>query len=72
MYTYINSNGLKYYLCTSYVIVRGGVKVPVYYFVGECVKNLKNGVHYADKLPDGYYIAEAPKSCKPLVKKSQN
>ena len=72
MFTYTNSNGLKYNLCKSYVIVRGGVKVPVYYFMGEDVKKLKDGVHYTDTLPDGYYIVEASKSGKPLVKKSRN
>lgn len=72
MFTYINSKGLKYNLCKSYVIVRGGVKVPVYYFMGEDIKSLKKGVCYADILPDGYYIVEAPKSGKPLVKKSRN
>lgn len=72
MYTYTNSNGLKYNLCNSYVIVRGGIKVPVYYFVGEDIKKLKDGVHYTDALPNDYCIVEAPKSGKPLVKKSRN
>ncbi len=72
MFIYVNSKGLKYNLCKSHVIVRGGVKVPVYYFIGEDIKKLKEGVYYADALPDGYYIVEAPKSGKPLVKKSRN
>ena len=72
MFTYTNGNGLKYNLCKSYVIVRGGGKVPVYYFMRDDIKNLKKGVYYANELPDGYYILEAPKSGKPLVKKSRN
>ena len=41
MFTYTNGNGLKYNLCKSYVIIRGGAKVPVYYFMRDDIKNLK-------------------------------
>ena len=71
MYRYIGTNGLTYKLCEASITLRGGQEAKVYYFIGENIEP-KKGSHYANDLPKGFEIVEAPKSGKPLVKKSRN
>lgn len=71
MYRYIGTNKKIYKLCETSVILRGGKEAKVYYFIGEELEP-KKGTHYANDLPKGFEIVEAPKSGKPLVKKSRN
>lgn len=71
MYRYIGTNGLTYKLCEASVMLRGGREAKVYYFIGEDIEPRK-GSRYANDLPKGFEIVEAPKSGKPLVKKLRN
>lgn len=71
MYKYIATNKREYKLCKAKIILRGGKEAEVFYFIGPN-QLPKKGSHYANDLPKGFEIVEAPKSGKPLVKKSRN
>ena len=47
MKTYTNSNGKKYKLCRSPIIVKGGEIVNVYYFIGDDIK-FKKTAYFED------------------------
>lgn len=71
MYRYISTDKKSYKLCEASIMLRGGIETKVYYFIGE-QQEPKKGSHYANSLPDGFEIVEAPKSGHPLVRKSHN
>lgn len=71
MYTYISTNKREYKLCKSKIILRGGKETEVYYFIGPN-QLPKKGTRYANEMPKGFEVKEAPRSGHPLVVKSRN
>ena len=69
MYKYISTKKREYKLCKSKIMLRGGKYTTVYFFIGPDQLPRK-GVHYADEMPKGFEIKEAPRSGHPLVVKS--
>lgn len=71
MYTYISTNKREYKLCKSKIILRGGKEAEVFYFIGPN-QLPKKGTYYANGIPKGFEVKEAPRSGHPLVVKSRN
>lgn len=71
MYIYTATNGREYKLCKAYVTLRDGSEAAIHYFIGPDMRPKKGSV-YADSVPNGFQIKEAPKSGHPLVVKLRN
>lgn len=63
--TVSKKSGKTYFLHRRVQELKGGQKVSLYYFAGEAKEDA------IDKLPDGYEIAENPRTGLPLLKKKK-
>ncbi len=62
-YSHVNSKGVKYYLNTKKVVLRGGKEQPIYYFS-------KDERPEGTDLPDGYAVNENPRNGFLTIKKT--
>ena len=68
-FIYERKDGRRYKLIENSVIVRGGKKAKVYYFVAEDVPRRRSGKEI-DRLPEGFEIKESPRAGNhPIVSK---
>jgi hypothetical protein len=65
-YEYTNKKGMKYYLHSREVSLRGGRKQRIFFFA----RDIRPGV--LDSLPDGYQVQETTKTGMPILKKIQS
>ncbi len=61
-YEFTNSKGVKYYLHTKEVILRGRPQ-KIFYFA----RDVRPGA--LDELPEGYAVVETPRTGMPVLKK---
>ena len=62
-YSYTNKKGVKYYLHSKNVTLRGGRKQTIYYFARDVRPEA------IDKVPDGYKVMETERTGMPVLKK---
>jgi len=63
-YSYTNKKGVKYYLHSKNVTLRGGRKQTIYYFARDVRPEA------IDKVPDGYKVMETERTGMPVLKKA--
>jgi len=63
-FEYTNKKGVKYYLHSKNVTLRGGRKQTIYYFARDVRPEA------IDKVPDGYKVVETERTGMPVLKKS--
>lgn len=63
-FSYTNKKGVKYYLHSKDVTLRGGRKQTIYYFA----RDVRSGS--LDKVPDGYKVMETERTGMPVLKKT--
>jgi hypothetical protein len=62
-FEYTNKKGMKYYLHSREVSLRGGRKQRIFFFA----RDIRPGA--LDSLPDGYLVQETTKTGMPILKK---
>lgn len=62
-YEYTNKKGMKYFLHSREVSLRGGRKQRIFFFA----RDIRPGA--LDDLPDGYLVQETTKTGMPILKK---
>jgi hypothetical protein len=62
-YEFTNSKGVKYYLHTKEVSLRGGRTQKIYFFA----RDVRDGA--LDAVPAGYQVTETAKTGMPILKK---
>ncbi|MGB9004225.1 MAG: hypothetical protein WCB96_00725 [Candidatus Aminicenantales bacterium] len=62
-YEYTNKKGMKYFLHSREVSLRGGRKQRIFFFA----RDIRPGA--LDNLPDGYLVQETTKTGMPILKK---
>ncbi len=63
-FSYTNKKGVKYYLHSKNVTLRGGRKQTIYYFARDVRPEA------IDKVPEGYKVMETERTGMPVLKKS--
>jgi len=63
-YEYTNKKGMKYYLHSREVNLRGGRLQKIFYFA----RDIRPGA--LDALPEGYKVLETAKTGMPILKKA--
>ena len=63
-FSYTNKKGVKYYLHSKNVTLRGGRKQTIYYFARDVRPEA------IDKVPAGYKVVETERTGMPVLKKS--
>ena len=63
-FSYTNKKGVKYYLHSKNVTLRGGRKQTIYYFARDVRPEA------IDKVPAGYKVMETERTGMPVLKKS--
>lgn len=57
-----NSQGVTYFLYWKFVSLRGGKKVPIYFFNKQSDLDGQNNCNAASELPEGYGYRENPRN----------
>ena len=63
-YAFTNKKGVKYYLHSKKVNLKGGREQTIYYFA----RDVRPGAQ--DAVPDGYKVIETAKTGMPILKKA--
>lgn len=63
-FSYTNKKGVKYYLHSKDVTLRGGRKQTIYYFA----RDIRDGA--LDAVPAGYKVVETERTGMPVLKKA--
>lgn len=63
-FSYTNKKGVKYFLHSKDVILRGGRQQTIYYFA----RDVRDGV--LDAVPAGYKVIETERTGMPVLKKA--
>jgi hypothetical protein len=63
-FSYTNKKGVKYFLHSKDVTLRGGRKQTIYYFA----RDVRDGA--LDAVPAGYKVIETERTGMPVLKKS--
>ena len=63
-FEYTNKKGVKYYLHSKEVTLRGGRKQTIYYFARDVRPEA------IDAVPDGYKVMETERTGMPVLKKA--
>lgn len=63
-YEFTNSKGVKYYLHSKVVNLKGGRKQTIYYFA----RDVRPGA--MDNVPAGYRVVETERTGMPILKKA--
>ena len=63
-FSYTNKKGVKYYLHSKNVTLRGGRKQTIYYFARDVRPEA------IDKVPEGYKVMETERTGMPVLKKA--
>lgn len=65
-YTHTNSKGVKYFLHSKLVTLRGGKEQRIYYFAKDV-----RSADAVDELPEGYTVIENPRNGFLTLKKKR-